>query len=46
MVLSQIDIPEKEDNMLKVLKAKIGFSNKSETIIFLINEHNKMENKE
>ena len=46
MVQSQIDIPEREDKMLKVLKAKIGFSNKSEAIVFLINEHGKRENEE
>ena len=39
MVKSTIEIPENENRVLNILKAKRGFKNKDQAFIFLIQEY-------
>ena len=41
MVTATISIPENEDRILNVIKAKYGFKNKGQAIIFLLKEYEK-----
>ncbi len=41
MVTATISIPEYEDRILNIIKAKYGFKNKEQAIIFLLKEYEK-----
>ena len=41
MVQAVIDISEKANRVLNIVKAKFGFKDKSETITFVVNEYEK-----
>ncbi len=41
MTTATISIPEYEDRILNIIKAKYGFKNKEQTIIFLLKEYEK-----
>jgi len=41
MVKATIDIPEKEDRVLNILKATYGFKTKREATMFIIDEYGK-----
>jgi len=41
MVTATISIPENEHRILNIIKAKYGFKNKEQTIIFLLQEYEK-----
>ena len=41
MVTATISIPENEDRILNIIKAKYGFKNKEQAIIFLLQEYEK-----
>lgn len=41
MTTATISIPEHEDRILNIIKARYGFKNKEQVIIFLLNEYEK-----
>ena len=41
MTTATISIPEHEDRILNIIKAKYGFKNKEQAIIFLLKEYEK-----
>ena len=41
MTTATISIPENEDRILNIIKAKYGFKNKEQAIIFLLKEYEK-----
>ncbi len=41
MTTATISIPEYEDRILNIIKAKYGFKNKEQVIIFLLKEYEK-----
>ena len=41
MATATISIPEHEDRILNIIKAKYGFKNKEQAIIFLLKEYEK-----
>ena len=45
MTTATISIPENEDRILNIIKAKYGFKNKEQAIIFLLKEYEKQRTK-
>ena len=41
MVKATIEIPEREDRILNIVKGKYGFKNKTEALIFIVADYEK-----